>query len=321
MSFTYSYSKSSDFGGNFNPEQFQNEITGNVNIITNIDYISVYGDNISIIFVSELNNSELTELNNLVSNYIYGLNPRIELLSTGNYGSVATIEISQTANRTITLPDITDNILSENNVSSVSGKTLLSSNNTITKTYDAIIDASGKGDYTSVAQAFIDGKSSVLVRNGIYYESNNIEIPNNGRLVGEANGQVYIVMIGNNSLKCDPSLGNYENSGTISITKDTSNITGVGTFFTNLTVGDFILVANNFFKILSITDDTNLILEDTYRGNNISGNNYIAQKMFTGLSIENIIIAGSSNTGIFFRGVRHFTIKIQQFYLVLQILL
>ena len=311
MSNPYTYSIASDFSGNLNPGQFKEIIDDDTEITTTLVNIDTNGDIVTINFSMDLPSQELTRLNVLIIDYIYGADPIATLISDGAYGTIATLSISQTENRTLTLPNITDNILSQNNTVTISGKTITTASNTFTKNYECIVDGSGNGDYTSISAAFAAGKSSVEIRNGIYYELNDIVLPDKGKLIGEANGQVVIVLTSSNSVKIDGSQGVKETVGTVSITNNSNIVTGVGTSFTNLLSGSYILIGNNFYPIISIANDTTLTLSDIYKGKDIVNEIYIAQQMLTGVTLENIIITSVSKLtpGLVIRGVRHFTAR------------
>ena len=163
---------------------------------------------------------------------------------------------------------------------------------------------SEEGNYASISQAFADGNSSVFVKAGTYVESSDIMLPNMGKLIGETLGAVTIVLLGGASIKIDGSNGIKETVGTIDVSHESTTVTGNGTTFTNLSAGQFILIGNNYFGIASITNDTSLELSDTYRGKSQTGANYVAQAMYTGVIMENLVVAGSSGTGLFCRGVR-----------------
>ncbi len=69
--------------------------------------------------------------------------------------------------------------------------------------YDAIVDASGKGKYTTVNQATA-GESegaSIFIRNGNYTENTNIVLKNGQKLVGESREGVVIDLNGSYQLK------------------------------------------------------------------------------------------------------------------------
>lgn len=165
------------------------------------------------------------------------------------------------------------------------------------------------GDYTSISDAFNGGATSVHVKNGVYFETSDIVIPNGGQLRGELPGQTIIVFIGAYSIKIDGSGGTKETAGTISCTHNTSIVTGSGTSLNNLSVGDFILIGTNYYEILTVDSATQVTLKETYVGNSISASTYIAQSMYTGNSISNLIITGSSGTGVYIRALRHGGVK------------
>lgn len=175
--------------------------------------------------------------------------------------------------------------------------------------FDAIVDASGNGDYLLPSAAFANGHKSVFMKNGTYVETVDVVVPNYGSLVGESghNTVIYFPAVAK-SVKVDGSGGSQETAGTISITTGTTTITGVGTTFTNLAANDYILLGTNYFKIASITNATSMTLADTYRGATLSGISYVAQTMYTGNRLSNFIITGSTTNGLYIRGCRHFVV-------------
>jgi len=68
---TYTYSLSSDFPNGLNPAQLQQIITDDTNITVPIDSIDTSGDSVFINFTASLSPSEVTELNNIVANYVF----------------------------------------------------------------------------------------------------------------------------------------------------------------------------------------------------------------------------------------------------------
>lgn len=173
--------------------------------------------------------------------------------------------------------------------------------------YDAIVDAGGGGDYTSVAAAFNDGYYQVFVRSGQYVETSNIVLPNGARLIGE--GSVYIVLSGSVSITADGSGGTYENTGTISITSGTSAVSGSGTTFTNLSSGEFISIGGTFYEIDTVTDNTNLTIVETYEGATVSGASFIGQAMYDSVNINRINVTGSSTNGLFIRAIKNSSVR------------
>lgn len=178
------------------------------------------------------------------------------------------------------------------------------------ETFDAIVDVTGRGDYLLPSAAFAAGHKSIYLRNGVYFETTDVIVPNYGTLVGESGGNVIIHFMGlANGVVADGSGGVKENTGTIAATNSDNTIVGTGTTFTNLSPDDFILIKTNFYTIASITDDTHLELTDTYRGVNISGVSYFAQTMHTGITMTKLIIIGSATYGLYIRACWHFSLN------------
>ena len=175
--------------------------------------------------------------------------------------------------------------------------------------YEAVVDASGGGDYLLPSAAFNAGKITVFVRNGVYTETVDVVIPNKGVMVGESAGGVVLNMSGSVSVKCDGSGGTKETAGSISVSNNSPNVTGSGTTFTNLSAGDYILIGHIFHEILSITNATVLVLTDQYQGNTDSGLAYTAQTMSVGVAIRDLTIANSTIEGLYFRAVRHSVVE------------
>jgi parallel beta-helix repeat protein len=174
--------------------------------------------------------------------------------------------------------------------------------------HDAVVDINGTGDYTSLSEAFNSGHKSIFIKQGIYYETNNINIPNGGIVVGETPSNVFIVLIGQVSLKVDGSGGLKELQGTVSISTDSKTVVGVNTQFTNIVNNCYILLADTFHFIESISSNTELTLKHAYRGNTLVEQQYVAQNMYSGVVIRNLVITQSSHVGLYLRGVYHFII-------------
>ena len=174
------------------------------------------------------------------------------------------------------------------------------------RTYDAIVDSAGCGDYTLPSAAFTAGAKSVFVRTGIYTETVNVTIPGGGCLIGEEAGGSIINFSGSVGITADGNGGTIESAGTVSITTDTQALAGVGTTFTNMSSGDYVFLGDEFYEIDTITDATNLTLIDTYRGETLSANAaWFGQTMLTGISIVGLSVTGSTTNNIFLRAVRH----------------
>jgi len=60
-------------------------------------------------------------------------------------------------------------------------------------------------------------------------------------------------------------------NGTVQVTKGSATVTGTGTQFSSqLTIGDFIVIRGQTYRVLTITSDTQLFISPEYRGSTIS---------------------------------------------------
>jgi hypothetical protein len=174
--------------------------------------------------------------------------------------------------------------------------------------YDAVVSADGSQNYTLISTAIAEGHSNIFVRHGVYVEPAGFNFTGVS-ITGESGVKCIVYLAGQPvSVHADASGGIKETAGTISISQYTKSIVGVGTSFTNLASGKYILLGTNYFEIASVEDDTNLTLVDAYVGKTITGINYIAQSMDTGTHMTNIFIVGSAVAGLYMRGQRHFFI-------------
>ena len=252
----YEYSIASDFknADDVDLSKLQTIINSNITINAVVSSSELIGDTVKLILTTTLIPNEETELDTVISNYIF-----------------------------------TDIISAE--------------------IYDSIVDVNGNGDYLLPSAAFADGHVSLFLRNGIYFETTDVVMPDYGTMVGESGGNVVIHFLGQaNGVIADGSGGAKESAGTISIVHLTSTVVGTGTTFTNLVPDDFIRVGTNYYKIASITDNTHLELVDVYQGVTLSGCLYTAQHMYAGVTLNRLIITGSTTSGLYLRACWHFTL-------------
>ncbi|MBV1928306.1 MAG: right-handed parallel beta-helix repeat-containing protein [Gammaproteobacteria bacterium] len=172
--------------------------------------------------------------------------------------------------------------------------------------YEAIVDAGGEGDYLTPSAAFIGGATSVFVKNGMYPETVDVNVPSGGSLVGESIPGV-VISFGGAALgiKVDGNGGTTYSVGTLSIPNGSTTVTGIGTLWlANVAVNDYILIGVSFMLISSVDSDTTITLDNTYNGEPLTGVSYVAQTMFTGATLKNFVVNGSIIDGILVRGCR-----------------
>lgn len=164
--------------------------------------------------------------------------------------------------------------------------------------YDAVVDTNGSADYTTISAALTAGANTVFVRDGNYTESVNLVIPDGGYLVGESKNAVITFTGAISGIVTNTVGGTLLTSGTITATNGSTTVTGSSTTFTTLNpvgTNTYIMIGNTSYLISSVTNNTTLILSNTYRGTTISGIPCKAQKMNNGFHVENLTIIGSNN--------------------------
>lgn len=113
------------------------QITAEVNVglpapSNPILYINYDDPNGVITFTSALSGGQTTYLTNYFTTYTILDNPSVELDTISSvFGTTATLQINQTANRTITFPDTSDTIVTQAFVQPITNKTINGSLNTI----------------------------------------------------------------------------------------------------------------------------------------------------------------------------------------------
>lgn len=161
--------------------------------------------------------------------------------------------------------------------------------------YDAIVDAKGTGDYTSLSAAINSGAITIFMRQGIYVETSDIILPNNFDIHGEDKTSVIITFAGTPSGFVASAGNPIESTGTVSCTHSETTVTGVGTTFTNLVPYDYIELGRSVHQIVSIESDTSLTLRYPLRGPSVTNAPFRASTMFTG-TLSNMSIAMSAGS-------------------------
>lgn len=161
------------------------------------------------------------------------------------------------------------------------------------RTYEAVVDSGGDGDYATIGAAITAGATRIFVRNGEYNE-NEASIPNGCHIVGEDKKST-IINFGTNSTK-EWNVGGVEEYtlGTITLTNNDATVVGDGTSWDgNVTVGNFIYdsVAHKWYEIASVTDDTHLEMTEVYRGDTNAGQAYLI-----GSLVRDVVVKGLAFT-------------------------
>ena len=157
------------------------------------------------------------------------------------------------------------------------------------KSYDAIVDASGNADYTSISAALVDSHKYIFVRDGSYDEGTGaVYLPDNCVMIGESRDGVNVSFTGFGGFFI--SGGTVYSTGTVTLTNASATLTGLGTLWTaNLSGGEHIMIDNMIYTVESVNSDTDITLTSSYRGVTRSS---LAYQAFTSRStrIENMTI-------------------------------
>lgn len=275
---TYSYLKDTDFGGNFNSDQFKYEINNDVTIVTSLSYINRNGNNIDIVFDSALSAPEITALTTLKDNYVYKENPKSQNdVTNASFDSSTTFNFSSTGNRTITLPDTTDTLVAQILSQTLQNKKLVTSN---TEVVDGVDNTKKIKFDSSVATT-----GTELTIKGIQTGNRTITFPDNtDTLACISSSQTLsnkdlvdssVVFIDNvdNTKKLDFSLSGASTNSTLTLTSNHSahrtitlpnaTTTLIGANTTDTLTNKTISASNNTISNLAIADITDLTSAST----------------------------------------------------------
>lgn len=304
MSATITKSLATDFGGNLNSDVLEIDIANDPAITTTLLGITTAGDVVDIIFATALSASELTALDTLISNYVFI-----------PYANIDELAIIETTNPTVNADNKHGYVVGARWINTVTRREFACVSNATgaaawkdiaDKGYDAIVDITGKGDYTSIAAAFAGGATSVYLRAGTYVEMSDIVLPDGGVLVGEGPARPLIFFALGNSIICDAIGGaTIHTNGTISVVSGSATVSGTGTTFTAIGVGLFILIGQTYYRIVAVASDVELTIEDPYNGSTLTNVSYRAHALYSGVTASNFIIMNSASNGLLIRGTRH----------------
>ena len=154
--------------------------------------------------------------------------------------------------------------------------------------YDAVVDAAGGGDYTTISSAYTTeaAGATIYIRNGAYSESAFITIKAGTKLIGESREGVVITFTGTSWGLFRGEFGAYRggsertanndawnttNMGTVSVTNGSTAAVYTGT--TNPVAADLIHIAPNFYAIASSVDTgtKTITLDRNWGGDTLSG--------------------------------------------------
>lgn len=205
------------------------------------------------------------------------------------------------------------NVYSGNTGLGVSASTFVGTSEVIATAATVVVDLAGNGDVDTLATAITRitaiGAGKIFLREGTYLPVADVVLPAGVSLVGAGPGPSIIDFAGGAFGITYDGSARQTTGGTITATNGSTAIVGIGTTFTTLLAGDFILIGGVFHEISVITDDLNLTLVEAYQGETAAGLPEKGQSMFKGGSLENLVIQNSTVNGLLIRQGLRFTVR------------
>jgi len=165
------------------------------------------------------------------------------------------------------------------------------------KMYDAIVAKDGSGQYIQIQDAIDAGKKRIYVRSGTYYLNRDITLDSNVIIIGEDRDNTIIDFNGNDHQILLVGTGFY-NTGTITVTINSTTITGLGTsWLANLSAGDYIIFNGQVCLISSVDSNTQLTIDHAYQGATTSGLSYLSGDYKSNVQIQNLTLKHHTITG------------------------
>lgn len=155
----------------------------------------------------------------------------------------------------------------------------------------------GENIQEAIDETYLRGGGLVFLETGTHYPRATIQVKNNVTLKGAGNfatiidfeGAAYnLQMIGEDSY----------NTGTVSVTQDSTTITGSGTTFTSSMVGQSILLDGDWYDISAFVSTTEITLESAFSGVTQSGVSYIIATVNTAPILMDCTVQNSSGSVI-----------------------
>ena len=167
MDYKYTKSIATDFGGQFNIEQFHNIVKDTITLMPVFKGVNMIGDSIELVFSSELSESQLTTLNSLVSSYTYtepmpelvhniNKSPQINDINTPVYKRIGALIFPGGTHCHFKVYSYMDSGVTSYSIkiTDITNKTTILEK-TMTNTEEAIVDL-GKGNNIPVATALFE---------------------------------------------------------------------------------------------------------------------------------------------------------------------
>lgn len=196
-----------------------------------------------------------------------------------------------------TVVKIGDKLIAEDSEDS-NNKKMIQIENLLAISGGVIIDAAGRGKYTSIVTAAATEAEGILfyIRNGNYVETSDISIKNKQKFIGESRDGV-IADFNGADLQMEATGGTPYATGTVAISDNLFTVTGSGTLWNaNLSNGDWMVIDGVPYKIATVDSDTQVTLEQRFDGQTRTLLTYTAGTFKENIVVKNITITGQDTT-------------------------
>lgn len=138
------------------------------------------------------------------------------------------------------------------------------------------------------------GGGVVLIRNGTYYETADIIVPDNVTLQGETSGAA-IIDFQNLAYQVKVAGTIVYSTGTVAVNNKSTTVTGTGTAWDSSVIGQYILLAGRWFGISAVTDGTHLTIDSQFDGTSRSGDSTYIGTPAMNVLLSNFTVQNSAH--------------------------
>src|SRR3990167_3980249 len=141
-----------------------------------------------------------------------------------------------------------------------------------------------------------DGTGILHLQAGTFTLTSDITIPSGINLQGT--GTSTIIDFDNEAYQFQIVGTDVYTTGTISITPGSTAVVGGSTVFYSGMIGEHILLQDNWYEIVAVTDDTHLTIISPYFGTTLSSATYVISTIVDGVEISGMTIKNSGTASI-----------------------
>lgn len=170
---------------------------------------------------------------------------------------------------------------------------------------EVVVDPSGSGDYTTLADAITANETNILLVSGAHSVTTELSIPSYTTITGRKGNDQTIVTFSGAGRFTTAFGGIYGPTAAVTATQGSKTITGVGTTFTSIPITGILHIIINtiWYEIDTIVSDTELTLKDTYQYIDYVGGPQIIIDIHTNINLSNMTFTSTSSTPMSFTGI------------------